>query len=105
MKYLEEAYGAPTCVVGTCFGLNAAFPYQNGVRQGCPMSPVLFDFYTQISFGVCKMCVPGLKSKIIGLLFADDTVFLPGMEHVLEDLFNKVFGWTKQKEMIINKQK
>ncbi|OMJ26369.1 hypothetical protein AYI69_g4003, partial [Smittium culicis] len=49
------------------------FKYYCGVRQGCPMSPILFDIYIYDIFeGMDGVAVPELKEKIPGLLFADD---------------------------------
>ncbi|OLY78797.1 hypothetical protein AYI68_g7146, partial [Smittium mucronatum] len=58
-------------------GNNVSKPtdYLCGLRQGCPASPILFDFYINDLFkGIQGVYVPGLTSRIPGLLFADDAV-------------------------------
>ena len=90
---------------------------QRGVRQGCVLSPAMFNLYTDIIFrnieNLPGLCVGGIK--INNLRYADDTVLLAESEEKLQDIVNTVktesekFGLhmniRKTKSMLFSKQK
>ncbi|OMJ16908.1 Transposon TX1 protein [Smittium culicis] len=54
-------------------GISVPSEYHCGMRQGCPVSPILFDLYNNDLFSdVLGVYVPGLPNRIPGLLFVDD---------------------------------
>jgi exonuclease III len=80
-------------------------PIRRGLRQGCPMSPILFDlFIDDILEGTLQdgVNVPGVKSgesQCSGLLFADDLVLLaPNKESLMRNM-RKVEEWAQLWEM------
>ncbi|OMJ09680.1 RNA-directed DNA polymerase from mobile element jockey, partial [Smittium culicis] len=76
------------------------------LRQGCPASPILFDFFIiDIFKGVRGVRVPGLTSRIPGLLFADDAVLLAESSVELQDALNTKTEWSDTWEMAVNASK
>ena len=59
-------------------GMSSFFLIKRGVRQGCILSPKLFNLYTETIFrgseDIKKMCVIGGHS-VNNLRYADDTAF------------------------------
>jgi Reverse transcriptase (RNA-dependent DNA polymerase) len=81
-----------------------------GLRQGCPLSPVLFDLF--INDALCGMQgvdVPGkpkgLPLKCPGLLFADDLVLLANSTMELQLSLKRMEEWANRWEMEVGATK
>ncbi|OMJ08365.1 LINE-1 reverse transcriptase-like protein [Smittium culicis] len=73
LKVIQNLYMNPYMAVRYGSETSKSFKYGCGVRQGCPMSPILFDIYINDIFKRMKgVTVPGISKTIPGLLFADD---------------------------------
>ena len=42
---LQSIYEKSSSVIKVKNDISASFPYQRGVRQGCPLSPLLFSLF------------------------------------------------------------
>ncbi|OMJ11382.1 RNA-directed DNA polymerase from mobile element jockey [Smittium culicis] len=103
---IKGMYDAPKIAVRAGNEVSNPTEYLCGVRQGCPASPILFDFYINDIFkGVRGVRVPGLTSRIPGLLFADDAVLLDESSAGLQAAMDTITEWSDTWEMAVNASK
>ncbi|OMJ11418.1 RNA-directed DNA polymerase from mobile element jockey [Smittium culicis] len=103
---IKGMYDAPKIAVRVGNEVSNTTEYLCGVRQGCPASPILFDFYINDIFkGVRGVRVPGLTSRIPGLLFADDAVLLAESSADLQAVLDTITEWSDTWEMAVNASK
>ena len=98
--------------VSSCVRVNSFqtewFNVHSGLRQGCILSPVLFNLYINdlakylkslnigVSFGNEKICI---------LLYADDIVLLAETANDLQVLLDALHDWCCTNDMNINSMK
>ena len=95
ISLLRNLYAGQEATVGTGHGTRDWFQIRKGVRQGCILSPCLFNLYAEY-----KMRNAGLEEaqagfKIVGrninnLRYADDTTLMAESEEELKNLLMKV---------------
>jgi len=78
--------------------LSNEFPINRGIRQGCPLSPILFNlFINDILDGCEKFGVSIGNKRCCGGLFADDIVLIAPSSKKLQRLIMSSIGPTSMK--------
>ena len=96
----------------SCVRVNSKHTYwftvKSGLRQGCILSPLLFNLYINdlaiyiqsfdigVDYGSDRICI---------LLYADDIVLLAENEKGLQCLLNALNNWCSNNDMYINSNK
>ena len=92
LNLIMNLYWQQTASIKTDEGQSSSFNIKRGVRQGCVLSPNLFNVYTEKIFKEFED-LPGIKmfgEYINNLRYADDTVLLAESEEELQTLVNAV---------------
>ena len=92
LKLIRNLYWQQTASIQLDEGQSSSFPIKRGVRQGCVMSPPIFNVYTEEIFKESDE-LPGIKllgEYINNLRYADDTVLLAETEEELQKLVDAV---------------
>lgn len=80
VRRLEEMYEETTSVIRTKEGMTRFFQTRKGVKQGCVLSPLLFNIYiADIDYYMEKRGIGGIKlgrERIWTLAYADDLVIV-----------------------------
>ena len=92
---LRNLYAGQEATVRTGHGTTDWFQIGKGVRQGCILSPYLFNLYTEYIMRNAGLDEAQAGIKIAGrninnLRYADDTTFMEEREEELKSLFMKV---------------
>ena len=87
--------------------MSEALKISRGVRQGCVLSPALFNLYTDIIFRNAEH-LPGLKiggETINNLRYADDTVLLAESESDLQQIVDVIKEESEKFGLLMNVKK
>ena len=89
----------------------------SGVRQGCPLSPLLFNIYVRELGNVISNCAHGVKYAVVGmdgvkewktqagLLYADDVCLMANSEKHLKAIMEKVNECVVEYGLKVNEKK
>ena len=107
---IQDIYKKTKCSVKSNDNLTQFFNLTKGVRQGCPLSPLLFNVYVNDIFSIidsstkCPVFI-NKGDNINALMYADDLVLI---SHSVEDLqtkLNKLTKYCEQWKLQINTKK
>ncbi|KAI4293489.1 hypothetical protein PAPHI01_2763, partial [Pancytospora philotis] len=106
VRLVESLYQRTSVRVRIGSALSDTFLYERGVRQGCPLSPLLFDiFIDDLLSGITPIRTPGMMWGIAGLCFADDTLIFAKDAVDAQAKMDRVEGWMTANGMRINVKK
>ena len=77
--------------------------FSKGVRQGCPLSPVLFNLYINDIFDVIgKYSISAAKNKTNALMYADDLVLISTSEESPRQQIDGIQEYCQKWKLTIN---
>ena len=107
---LRELYAGQEATVRTRHGTMDWFQIGKGVRQGCILSPCLFNFYAEYIMSNARLDEAQAGTKMAGrninnLRYADDTTLLAEREEELKSLLMNVKEKSEKVGLKFNIQK
>jgi len=110
LNFLQNIYGQQTSRVRTMFGLTQPYSISLGVRQGCVLSPTLFnifinDIIEEPSWEGIVITRDQFCPKLNGLMYADDVIFLANLEAEIIKAADHVTQWCIKWKMTANIKK
>ena len=106
---IKSFYGKQKAAVRTAHGLRDWFDIEQGVRQGCILSPHLFNIYSeQIMRNALEDFTRGVRigvRVITNLRYADDVVLIAGGMEELQELVDRVRKASSQFGLSLNPSK
>ncbi|KAH6589336.1 hypothetical protein BASA50_010082 [Batrachochytrium salamandrivorans] len=102
MNSLSALYSTSNARIRSGSLLSDPFPVQRGVRQGCPLSGLLFNvFINDVLDGVAPISVPGLSQEHHprGLMFADDIAIIAPSHKSLCTSMGTIADWATRWKM------
>ena len=107
---LRNLYADQEATVGIGHGTTDWFQIGKGVRQGCILSPCLFNLYAEYTVRNAGLEEPeaGIKitrRNISNLRYADDTILMAESEEELKSLLMKVKEKSEKVGLKLNIQK
>lgn len=105
IELIQELYSSNVAYIKQGLELSEPIQTTKGLRQGCSLSPILFNIYLEMALRKWKrtcgrMGIPIGESYLLTLSFADDQVILAedsyDMEFVLKRLYTEYEKWGLQ---------
>ena len=107
MRFIKNLYWKQRAYIRLQTGLSSNIKIKRGVRQGCILSPILFNLYTAIIFRVINE-VKGVNiggKNVNNLRYADDTALTAESAPELQVLLDKINEKGEEYGMRINVKK
>ena len=107
---LKILYAGQEATVRTGHGTTDCFQIGKGVRQGCILSPCLFNFYAEYimrnaGLGETQAGIKIARRNINNLRYADDTTLMAEREEEIKSLLTKVKEESEKVGLKLNIQK
>lgn len=108
-RRLEEIYGSTRMKIKTKAGITSGFEVKKGIRQGCTLSPLLFNLYiAEVDTYMKKKGVGGIalgKERIWSLAYADGMILLAKNSEALLEMMTTFRKFCKDRELLLNVDK
>ena len=97
LAFISALYTATSVAVRKNDGTaGPSIQVERGVRQGCPLSPILFDVFINDLLDECAgVIVPGMGERVPGLLYADDTALVSEDAEAMQVALDQVQAWAE----------
>ena len=105
--HLRNLYAGPEATVRTLYGTNDWFKIKKGARQGCLLSPCLFNLYAEQILGHARLdeLQAGIKigrRNINILRYVDDATLMAESEEELKSLLMRVKEECERADLRLN---
>lgn len=102
----KEMYEETRVKIRTDSGTTREFWTTKGVRQGCVLSPLLFNLYiAKLEEELCKRNIGGTKilnKRIWTLAYADDMALLANNREAMVDVLGTLRKYLKERDLILS---
>lgn len=110
ISLIKNLYGEQEATVRTAYGNTEWFKVERGVRQGCILSPFLFNLYAETIFRKAGLdeIDDGIRiggRNVNNLRYADDTTLIAGTEEGLKNLLRAVNKESQSMGLLLNFKK
>ena len=107
---ITDLYRKKQCSIKKQNNITSLFEYKKGVRQGCPLSPILFNLYINdlieiINKNTSEDIHLNTVNKINALLYADDLVLISPSKEGLQKQIDTLTEYCKTWKLKINSKK
>ncbi len=110
LDLIMDIYKKTKCAVKINGSITEYFTYNKGVRQGCPLSPILFNIYVNDIFRIMNENIESnifLKENesINVLMYADDLILLSETKEGLQSQIDKLCDYCTKWKLKVNIKK
>ena len=110
LSLIFNLYSKTQCAIKGNNGITDFFRYSKGVRQGCPLSPILFNLYVNDLFNIIdKYSTSDIylkeSNKINALMYADDLVLISRSKEGLQRQIDSLQEYCQKWQLNINIKK
>ena len=107
-KFMQSMYREPCCIIKNNGSFSKPIKSNTGVKQGCNLSPLLFNIFVNDIHDIFSESCNPLKmnsTQISSLSFADDLVILSETSVGLQNSLTKLETYCKNWGLAINSKK